>query len=53
MQQEEEVTTKDIMTFMTKFRDSVEDKIQKTNQKLDNRMDGINKEIKNHEGQNR
>ena len=41
----EEVTTKDLMNFMTLFRDSMEEKIKKTNDKLDDRLNIVEKEI--------
>ena len=36
----------DVMSFLTSFRDSVEQKITATNEKLDGRMDELSNEIK-------
>ena len=44
---EEEVTTKDIMKFMTMFKESVDDTMKMTNDKLDARMDKVDREIVN------
>ena len=40
-----EITAQNLMAFMTSFHDSIEEKIKGNNDKLDWRLDVINKEI--------